>query len=283
MSIIVQPGGRFGNFFVKICNALVIADETKAAKLVLPQHPMLVSTVFNLPLNHYVGDADAIIVNDVDMFSVREIRRKIAAAINYDFSLRNTRRLARKHDLIRLFTFATKYDDYARINPLRSLVFYMRAGDIFHRKHVHSGYVQYPRYFVEQVLRLTGNSIDECKDIEYGQATVVAQCEDLSNPVAKWWSSSRLPHNDPNSDICDAICANMHTKALAIGVGTFAYVAIVLSPVMECIYTPDYFPLSATEQDKVVINLPGFIRPGQWTCSADQLREMLEYEPADSQ
>ena len=258
-------------------NALCVADAMNLSRIVFPRaRPMI------LPEYHrgvaLLTPSDETAEGQEKTYSGRFFKPsdlpKELLQKRIDFSIFNKRRLAFKHNLVRIFTFS-------QLPPRRVVdtVFYMRGGDIFRPK-PHRGYLQYPIYFVEKVLDLRGHTLNDIQNAADNEKQVLAQVQDLTNPVAKWWSDCRLPHNDPNASLDEALHAMMHCKALAYGVSTLPSVAVYLSKHLEHVYYPDYFACNVgRDLSSTVISLPGYIKRGTWKGDHDQLNQMVTYKP----
>lgn len=310
MPVIVRKGGRFGNLLLRILNALYLADKLNCTRVeILRTHPLLRKRVVELRLHdESIEDPTVDESDDYDFFymmhrkheteRVCELCKKVGGFRN---SLADKRMLALKYNVLDIFTFSDLYLETAAKRLPRDIVFQIRSGDIMGPR-PHPGYVQYPKFFVEQVLVKEGVVCSSlAHQSTYDDARVVAQIEDSINPVAQWWIDSRYPHNHMKSSLEQAIVSLMHTKCVAIGVGTFGLIPFFLSPVLVKVYVAqfpgtqdvphhitdrcvhDLLSRQHTDADTMpsffFVPLPSYIDACAWTASEEQRQLMLTYKP----
>jgi len=273
---------RFGNNVQQIMRAVCVAERLGARFVRFPpgKHYMVRPAFYKgfalRPDGPGGGrcDDDAPVVAEGRFFYARELR-----GFNADTSIAQQRRLAQKYAIHEVFRFSVDDGGGASADTL----FYMRGQDVFKRK-PHASYVQYPRYFVSKVLEHRGKRLEDVvRAAATGDpdASVVAQIQDLRNPLARWWKDAGLVCNDLSSSLCEAITAMLHCKAIAFGVSTLPIVAVVFSKHLEQVFLPDYFHLDVAAEGirSTVVALPGYTRMGEWRADEAQTRAMLEYEP----
>ena len=144
---------------------------------------------------------------------------------------------------------------------------HFRGGDIF-SSNPHKAYVQPPLSYYKNII----NDYDSSKLV----------CEDKKNPcINELLKQENVEYisNTLENDL--SILSNVSN--LIIGFGTFGFLLYLMNPYLKNLYIPDFFvnelPKGPWGNDiKVhVINLPNYIKVGEWKNTIEQRKIMLEY------
>lgn len=149
-----------------------------------------------------------------------------------------------------------------------NLYIHIRSGDIFSGS-PHKLYVQPPLFFYNKIKK------------DYTNIKIVAQ--DKMNPCINELlkhSNTQLVHNDLKNDLI--ILSN--ASNLVIGFGTFGLLIYFMNKNLKNLYIPkyvsDYF-INGTNWGKninvFIIDLPNYIKPGEWQNTQKQRNIMLSY------
>lgn len=148
-----------------------------------------------------------------------------------------------------------------------SLYIHFRGGDIF-SSCPHKAYVQPPLTYYKNTIQ------------NYDIVKLV--CEDKSNPCI----NELLKHKNIEY-ISNTLENDLYTLSnaynLVIGFGTFGFLLYLMNPKLENLYIPDFFANELPKGNwgnniKVhIVNLPNYIKVGEWKNSDEQRKMMLEY------
>ena len=172
--------------------------------------------------------------------------------------------------------------------PVFDLAVHLRGGDIFpapgSRLRPNPHYVQQPRSMVSAVVGVEMAGMHEGGEGGEMNGDVppfsfVGVCEDLANPVARWWVNNRKWHSEVGGDGVSALRSLCLARTLCHGYSTFAQAALLISPHIRRVYCCEHFCPSAgsAEVETRVIPLPGYIYAGTWQASAAQRELMMGY------
>lgn len=144
---------------------------------------------------------------------------------------------------------------------------HFRGGDIF-SSNPHKAYVQPPLSYYKNIIK------------DYFEIIMV--CEDKKNPCI-----NELLKQENVKYISNTLEKDLYTLSnacnLIIGFGTFGFLLYLMNDKLKNLYIPDFFvnelPKGYWGDDiKVhVIELPNYIKVGDWKNSAEQQKIMLEY------
>ena len=148
-----------------------------------------------------------------------------------------------------------------------NIYIHFRGGDIF-SSNPHKAYVQPPLSYYKNIIK------------DYDNAKLV--CEDKSNPCI----TELLKHNNIEY-ISDTLEKDLTTLSnasnLVIGFGTFGFLIYLMNPYLKNIYLPKFFydelPRGywGDNIDIHIIELPNYIKVGDWKFNEEQRKIMLEY------
>ena len=144
---------------------------------------------------------------------------------------------------------------------------HFRGGDIF-SSNPHKAYVQPPLSYHKNII----NDYDIIKLI----------CEDKKNPCINELLKQKNVQYISNTLEKDlSILSNVSN--LVIGFGTFGFLLYLMNPCLKNLFVPDFFvnelPKGEWGNDINVhiIELPNYIKVGEWKNSVEQRQIMLEY------
>jgi len=144
---------------------------------------------------------------------------------------------------------------------------HFRGGDIF-SSNPHKAYVQSPLSYYKNIMNSYENTI--------------LVCEDKNNPcINQLLKQENVEYisNTLENDL--SILSNVSN--LVIGFGTFGFLLYIMNPYLKNLYIPDFFvnelPKGSWGNDiKVnIIELPNYIKVGEWKNSEEQRKLMIEY------
>jgi len=149
----------------------------------------------------------------------------------------------------------------------KSIYIHFRGGDIF-SSNPHKAYVQPPLSYYKNII----NDYDIIKLV----------CEDKKNPcINELLKQENVEYISNTLEKDLSILSNVSN--VIIGFGTFGFLLYLMNSHLQNLYIPDFFvnelPSGSWGNDiKVhVINLPNYIKVGDWKNSKDQQKIMLEY------
>ena len=144
---------------------------------------------------------------------------------------------------------------------------HFRGGDIF-LSNPHKAYVQPPLSYYKNITK------------EYDNTILV--CEDKKNPcINEILKQENVEYISNTLEKDLSILSNVSN--LVIGFGTFGFLLYLMNPYLKNLYIPDFFvnelPKGSWGNDiKVrIIELPNYIKVGDWKNNVEQRKMMLEY------
>lgn len=152
-----------------------------------------------------------------------------------------------------------------------SLYIHVRGGDIF-SQNPHNAYVQPPLIYYKKIMR--------------SYANIQLICEDKKNPCVNELlklDNVKYTSNTIENDLY--ILSNI--SHLVIGFGTFGFLIYLMNTKLKHLYIPDYYmnslPKGEWGEDIQVhfIDLPNYIKVGDWKNSDEQRNIMLTYDLFD--
>lgn len=237
--------GRFGNNILQIVRCIHFAHIYKHSIIKMPHHLYLSDTQIHIDISDsinatYIGN---------NFFSLKGLGLSDPPSA----TLRN---------------YAHQYIlPILKIKPtyLSQLVLHCRGGDIF-SSNPHTAYVQPPLSYYENILE------------NYNSAILIY--EDTTNPcVPILLENSKITGQTSSFEIDFSIL--LGAEKIVGCFSTFTYAAYLLSTKLRCIYFPDYFvstlPSSPYDIDLISVELPNYIKPGEWHNSQVQRTQMIIY------
>ena len=144
---------------------------------------------------------------------------------------------------------------------------HFRGGDIF-SNNPHNAYVQPPLSYYKNIIN------------NYDNAILV--CEDKKNPcIDDLLKQQNIEYTSNTVEKDLSILSNVSN--LVIGFGTFGFLLYLMNQKLKNLYIPDFFvnelPKGSWGNNiKVhIIELPNYIKVGEWKNSNEQQKFMLEY------
>lgn len=144
---------------------------------------------------------------------------------------------------------------------------HFRGGDIF-STNPHKAYVQPPLSYYKNIIN------------DYDNTILV--CEDKMNPCINELLKQKNVEYISNTLEKDlSILSNVSN--LVIGFGTFGFLLYLMNPYLKKLYIPDFFVNELPKGDwgddinVHIINLPNYIKVGEWKFNEEQKKIMLEY------
>jgi len=154
--------------------------------------------------------------------------------------------------------------DNIEINK-NDLFIHIRSGDVF-KINPHSYYVQPPLIFYKNIIQ------------NYQKTNIIY--EDEKNPCVN--ELKKLNNvNMLNTDIEQTLREFLKATYLAIGFGTFGLLLYIMNPNLKKIYMPLYVYEEMPKGDYGIqvelIDLPNYIKCGEWKSTPEQLDLMINY------
>lgn len=155
------------------------------------------------------------------------------------------------------------------VNEGENIIYiHFRGGDIF-SNNPHKSYVQPPLSYYKNIVS------------QYDHVKLV--CEDKKNPCI-----IELLKNDNVEYISDTLEKDLEilssAKNLAVGFGTFGFLLYLMNTHLKHLYIPDFFANElpsgkwGTNINVHIIELPNYIKVGEWKFDIEQKNIMLEYQ-----
>uniref|UniRef100_A0AB39J946 Glycosyltransferase n=1 Tax=Florenciella sp. virus SA2 TaxID=3240092 RepID=A0AB39J946_9VIRU len=163
--------------------------------------------------------------------------------------------------------FKIKLDENNTIIDDKIVYIHFRGGDIF-SNNPHKAYVQPPLSYYKNIINNYDNT--------------VLVCEDKKNPCINELlkqENTQYISNTIEKDL--SILSNVSN--LVIGFGTFGFLLYLMNLKLKNLYIPDFFvdelPKGSWGNDlKIhIIELPDYIKVGDWKNNTEQRKLMLEY------
>lgn len=243
--------GRSGNNIIQILNAIHYAKLKNHKIITFPSHKLLRST--------------SIIINNINDINNEIINDTFFYLKNYNID--KPEPYIMKLYFQEYISNIINIEKNNKLDDLSIVHIHFRGGDIF-SNNPHKAYVQPPLSYYKNII----------KDYE----NVKLICEDKSNPCIKELLKQENVEYISNTLEKDlSILSNVSN--LIIGFGTFGFLLYLMNDNLKNIYIPDFFvnelPQGSWGNDiKVhIIELPNYIKVGEWRNSIEQRKIMLEY------
>ena len=257
MLIIQSWSGRTGNNILQIIRAIHYAIINSHNSIQFQQHSLLTSNIITLEnienINKsQISDTFFSLKNyniiDPEPYIMKEYFQKYVKPI---------------------FKIQIETNNDVNENDLHenSIYVHFRGGDIF-SNNPHKAYVQPPLSYYKNIIN------------DYDNTILV--CEDKKNPcINELLKQENVEYisNTLENDL--SILSNVSN--LVIGFGTFGFLLYLMNPCLKNLYIPDFFvnelPKGSWGNDiKVrIIELPNYIKVGEWKNSDEQQKIMLDY------
>ena len=244
--------GRTGNNILQIIRAIHYAIINSHNSIQFQQHSLLTSNIITL---ENIENSDKSTINDT-FFSLK------------------------KYNIIDPEPYIMKEYFQKYIKPIfkiqiennndlheNSIYVHFRGGDIF-SSNPHKAYVQPPLSYYKNITK------------EYD--TIKLVCEDKKNPcINEILKQENVEYISNTLEKDLSILSNVSN--LVIGFGTFGFLLYLMNPYLKNLYIPDFFVHELPKGDwgndinVHIIDLPNYIKVGEWKNSKEQREMMLEY------
>tara|TARA_X000000950_G_scaffold193517_1_gene233322 strand:+ start:14795 stop:15556 length:762 start_codon:yes stop_codon:yes gene_type:complete len=253
MLVISTWFGRLGNNIIQIINAIYIAEKNN--------HKYV-----NFHLKHNMFKTNSI---EIDIGTNKENEKKVVDTFFYikRFNIYDLEPYKMKQIYQKYIRPIIKIDYKEDNNDSDTIYFHFRGGDIF-KENTHKAYVQPPLSYYKNIIKDYKN--------------VVLVCEDKKNPCIEELLKLNNVIYESNSMQKDLnILSNVSNLGLCFG--TFSLLLYLINTNLKNLYVPYYF---IDEQPKGcwgeklnlhIIQLPGYIKVGEWKYNDETKRKMFEY------
>ena len=245
--VLTRWSGRNGNNILQMVRCIYYAELYGYKRVSFPEHPFLTSKEIKI---HTLKDEK----NDIkkgDFFSLKSYGVG-------DPNPKRMREIAQKY-IVPILSFNLP----KQTNNENIIGIHIRSGDTF-SNNPHRAYVPCPLKFYKTII----------KDYEEGYIVY----EDSKNPCVKILTKE---HTSQSKDVITDIQTLCSFRNIGIGFGTFGFMIYLLSMCVECVWLPDYvrdeLPLGEWGCILNVIDLPGYIKVGEWNNTPDQKLRMVNY------
>ena len=257
MLIIKSWSGRTGNNILQIIRAIHYAIINRHNSIHFQQHPLLTSNTITLENIENINKSQSkdtffslkkYNIIDPEPYIMKEYFQKYIKPI---------------------FKIQIETNNDVDDNDLHENIIYIhfRGGDIF-SSNPHKAYVQPPLSYYKNIIK------------KYDSIKLV--CEDKKNPCVN--ELLKQENVEYMSNILEKDLSNLsNVSNLVIGFGTFGFLLYLMNPFLKNLYIPDFFanelPKGGWGNDINVhiINLPNYIKVGEWKNSDEQQKIMLDY------
>ena len=259
--------GNLGNHLIQLSGALSVATGTSST-LTIPEHPLLARRVFDL--------ADPRADNCLEPVSGRFFYKTdcFQYPVVYD---RDRRKLFQDHvyDVVSKRSAGEYLRALARpasgdkVGP-DTLVINIRSGrDIFRTDPLpQNDYMQPPLSFYKHVI--TSNGYEDCVIV-----TESAQLNPCIKALLEWNSNIRI---HPHTSVRDDLRTILSARHLITCHSTFSWCLALMSRNLQRLYQPASFPIRGVSAFAIdTYTFHNYIKPGEWTCSDEQLGIMLNH------
>lgn len=252
MLVINEWFGRTGNNILQIIRAIHYAIINNHNSIIFHPHPLLTSKYVkleNIENNHKSQINDTFFslkkydIIDPEPYIMKEYFQKYIKPI---------------------FKIQTENDNDV---DDKKIYIHFRGGDIF-SNNPHKAYVQPPLSYYKNIIN------------DYKNTILV--CEDKKNPCI-----NELLKQENVEYISNALEKDLsilsNVSNLVIGFGTFGFLLYLMNPYLKKLYIPDFFVNELSKGEwgndiKVhIIELPNYIKVGEWKNTIEQRKMLLEY------
>jgi len=251
MLIINTWTGRLGNNILQIVRAIHYGLINNHETVTMPSHQMLSSS--KIVLGKMVNNKT--IITDT-FFSLQK------------YNLIDPEPYIMKEYFQRFVNSILKIRiENANIVDNKKVYIHFRGGDIF-SNNPHKAYVQPPLSYYKTIIK------------EYDSIKLV--CEDKMNPcVNELLKQENVEYISNTLEKDLSILSNVSN--VVIGFGTFGFLLYLMNPNLKNLYIPDFFvnelPTGKWGNDINIhiIELPNYIKVGEWKNSDEQRKMMIKY------
>ena len=245
--------GRTGNNILQIIRAIHYAIIHRHNSIQFQQHSLLTSNIITL---ENIENSDKSTINDT-FFSLKK------------YNITDPEPYVMKEYFQKYIKsiFKIQTENNNDVTDDKTIHIHFRGGDIF-SSNPHKAYVQPPLSYYKDIIN------------EYDSIKLV--CEDKKNPcIDELLKQENVEYISNTLEKDLSILSNVSN--LVIGFGTFGFLLYLMNPKLKNLYIPDFFvnelPRGKWGNDITVhiIELPNYIKVGEWKNSKEQQKIMLEY------
>ena len=253
MLIIQSWIGRTGNNILQINRAIHYAIRNSHNSIKFQNHPLLASNIIvleNIEGGNKIPTIDTFFslkkfnITDPEPCVMKEYFQKYVKPI-----------------------FKIQIENTNIVDDATTIYIHFRGGDIF-SSNPHKAYVQPPLSYYKNIIN------------DYDSTTLV--CEDKKNPcVNELLKQENIQYISNTLEKDLSILSNVSN--LVIGFGTFGFLLYLMNPHLKKLFVPDFFVNELPKGDwgddinVHIIELPNYIKVGDWKNSVEQRQIMLEY------
>ena len=252
MLVINEWFGRTGNNILQIIRAIQYAIINNHNSIIFHPHPLLTSNIITL---ENIENSDKSTINDT-FFSLKKYN--IIDPEPYIM-----KEYFQKY-IKPIFKIQTENDNDV---DDKKIYIHFRGGDIF-SNNPHKAYVQPPLSYYKNIIN------------DYKNTILV--CEDKKNPcINELLKQENVEYISNTLEKDLSILSNVSN--LVIGFGTFGFLLYLMNPYLKKLYIPDFFVNElpkgdwGSDNNVHIINLPNYIKVGEWKNTIEQRKIMLEY------
>lgn len=253
MLIIQSWSGRTGNNILQIIRAIHYAIINSHNSIQFQQHSLLTSNIITL--------------ENIENINKSQISDTFFSLKNYNIIDPEPYIMKEYFQKYVKPIFKIQTENNNDVTNDKIIHIHFRGGDIFSST-PHKAYVQPPLSYYKNITR------------DYDIIKLV--CEDKKNPcINELLKQENVEYISNTLEKDLSILSNVSN--LVIGFGTFGFLLYLMNPYLKKLYIPDFFvnelPKGEWGNDiKVhVINLPNYIKIGDWKNSVEQRKMMLDY------
>jgi len=251
--------GRLGNNIIQLINAISIAIKKKHHKISFPSHNMLT--------NNFIKIEDILEINEnKNLESYFFDNDPYFIQLNISINADESRRITLKY-IKPILKLNNEFKEFCKSELLG---IHIRSGDIFIST-PHNLYVQPPYYYYKKIMNL------------YEKIVVIY--ENKGNPCINKILNDNSIYKNQSSNLIDDLSLLLNCENVCLGFGTFGNLVWYFSEVVKKIYMPDYFynyfPKNYFDNlniEIIVINIPNYIKVGEWKNTPQQQELMLNYK-----
>jgi hypothetical protein len=243
--------GRTGNNILQIIRAIHYAIINSHNSIQFQKHSLLTSNIITL---ENIENSDKSTINDT-FFSLKK------------YNITDPEPYVMKEYFQKYIKPIFKIKSNIILDDDKNVYIHFRGGDIF-SSNPHKAYVQPPLSYYKDII----NDYDSSKLV----------CEDKKNPCVNELLKQENVEYISNTLEKDLFILS-NVSNLIIGFGTFGFLLYLMNPHLKNLFVPDFFvnelPKGHFGDDINVhiINLPNYIKVGDWKNTIEQQKIMLEY------
>ena len=252
MLIINSWFGRLGNNILQIINAINYAINKKHSVIKFNRHAMLLSNTISIENckrnDNIIQDnffyLERLKLNEQEPYIMKQYFQKYIKPI-----------------------FKVQLEGNNHLDSDNEIYIHFRGGDIF-SSNTHNKYVQPPLSYYMNIIK--------------NYDTVKMVCEDKKNPCINELLKKDNVEYTSNTLEKDLSILSTATN-LVIGFGTFGFLLYLMNTNLKNLYIPDFFvnilPKGEWGDDITIhiIELPNYIKVGEWKNTEEQKTIMLDY------